>query len=348
MLEGQTDANNAGDSSNLAQTDANAVDPSNTGNEVAKEEPTMLDAMKAAVDGEDSTASRSEDGNDPSKPPALTGEEGKNQDGKSDPDSEDVPFHDHPRWKEVLQERDGYKGQIAELEAKVEEGAQLQTELDTYLDQTGMDEGGFGELLNLGKLYNTDRAAFVEAIQPIIDEVQGFTGDKLPDDLAQKVEAGTLDIEDAKELARARSEKDFLQQQRDTFAKQRENQDARSVEEQKKQQIEVFRNELRGVHDNWVDYQRKNDPDFAKLEQMILSEARSIKSSGNFQIQKSGDWATVLEQAKANVKTQVSALLGKKVNMNHITPSGSSDPGRSSPEAKTMREAMNQAIHGGA
>ena len=344
MPKDQTDANTAENSSYSAQTDANAVNPSNT--DATAAEPTMLDAMNAAVEAtENSANSSNEDGTDPSELPDAKALEGKKQDGESETDLDDVPFHDHPRWKEVLQERDGYKGRITELEAQVEEGGELQTQLDTYMDQTGMDTDSFSELLNLGKLYRTDRAGFVEAMKPLIAEVNGMTGDTLPDDLQAEVDEGRLDGDIARELAAKRSENEFLTKQRENFAKQREGDVARNAEAESARRVDAFKGELRSVHDNWVDYQRKNDPDFSKLEKMILGEARSIQMAQTVQIQKSGDWATVLEQAKANVKSQVSALLGKKGNMSHITPAGGSDPGAASPAPKTMREAMEQSIH---
>lgn len=87
------------------QEDANAAQSSDADKEDAKQEPLSLRDViqnvvaKPEVPEESSTTEAKEE---VAEPEAKAEEEG------DDPDAQ-VPFHNHPRFKQVLQERDSYK-----------------------------------------------------------------------------------------------------------------------------------------------------------------------------------------------------------------------------------------------
>ena len=92
----------------VSTQDANTADSSDAGNEDAKEPETLLSVIRDVVE--------KKEGAEDSSTPEGKQEEGQKAEGEAEakPEEEgqseaDVPFHNHPRWKEIVAERNSLR-----------------------------------------------------------------------------------------------------------------------------------------------------------------------------------------------------------------------------------------------
>jgi hypothetical protein len=109
-----------------------------------------------------------------------------------------LPFHEHPRWKEVIAERDGFRedaGRFREIEGFMQShgltGEEVAEGFDIMAKLKSGDPARLGEVRD----YFATRLAFLD----------DALGNVLPDDLQQKVANGEIDEAAAKEVARLRA-----------------------------------------------------------------------------------------------------------------------------------------------
>lgn len=164
-------------------------------------------------------------------------------------DYSDVPFHEHARFKELLNSRNELRKASEEIKPLVES----QRQLDDFLRANNITAEQFREALEIQSLINSDPEAAMQRLQPVYEHLSKFRGEKLPDDLAAKVERGVLTEEDAREWAKQRAVAEFKQQHAQQTQLQREQQ-------------EQF-NALNA----WETNVRKNDPDFDRKGKLVYS-----------------------------------------------------------------------------
>ena len=169
----------------------------------------------------------------------LTKEEEKIVEGQP------VPYE---RFKQVIDEREQVKRQVAEeLQPQVENYQQI----IGFCNKNNITAEQFEKVLRIQGLLNSDPAAALKEILPIVDALQGFVGRKLPEDLQEKVDSGKIEIDDAKELAQLRAKLQFgekkSQYDRDTLARQ---------------QIVELRQKSQEASQVWIKAKRQADPDF--------------------------------------------------------------------------------------
>ena len=105
--------------------------------------------------------------------------------------------------------------------------------------------------LNIAALANTDPEEAMKQLQPMLEEFQGITGDKLPQDLQQMVNNQEISLPVAKRLAVAEGR---------MRAGQKRTQLTEQQLLQNRQQMYV--RELTSAFDTWLSNRRVNDPDF--------------------------------------------------------------------------------------
>lgn len=158
-------------------------------------------------------------------------------------DDKQPPFHEHPRWKEVIKERDSLAMKVEEAKPLVERATAIQD----YCQRYGVSDQQLNEAIEIAALLVNDPLSARQRLKPIMDVLDGYSGDKLPQDLQQAVEDGTLDPKFAKELAQARSGQTV--QQRKV-----------GVAEQNASQTSI--NAVQSALNAWDMAHRKIDPDF--------------------------------------------------------------------------------------
>lgn len=173
------------------------------------------------------------------------------------PDDTKLPFHEHPRWKEVLKERDDLKQASEAIRPFIDQ----QKNLDNYLRSNAITETQFGEALSFLALRNSNPAeAYAKFVKPMVEEFATYEGSKLPQDLQEKVDRGTLTADDAKDWARQRATTQFNQQRTERDA-------ARRFEEEQASALGLWETET-----------RKRDLDYPRKAKMVHNRHLSLVS----------------------------------------------------------------------
>jgi len=122
--------------------------------------------------------------------------------------SSDVPLGKIDRFREVIEEKNGYK-QRAESLMQVEEHFRT---LQNSARASGMNEDQIAQYFELPMLMQNDPAKAYELIQGFQSDMAARYGMTVPDDLQKKVDDGYIDEESAQRLARAEAESRMTQQ----------------------------------------------------------------------------------------------------------------------------------------
>ena len=164
-----------------------------------------------------------------------------------EPDNEnfsDVPFNKHPRFKELINERNSYKGDAQQFRS-----------IKTFMDENGLTPEETSELLIVGAMAKTKPRETWVRIKPWVQNLLIAAGEVLPEDLQGRVQTGELSQEAALELSRAKATAQSVQAAQ-TFREQ---------QEQKRQQEQAVQS-LQSTAFAWENDRRLKDPNFeAKL-----------------------------------------------------------------------------------
>ena len=180
------------------------------------------------------------------KEPVAPAPEGKKE--ETPPDDSKLPFHQHPRWQEVIKERDTLKQATEAIKPFVEQ----QKNLDNYLRSNHISSEQFSEALQFLALRNSNPAeAYNKYVKPLATELGKYEGQVIPQDLQEKVDRGVLTAEDARDWAKQRATAEFTQQrsQQDT---QRREEEAQAI-----------------ALDDWVNQKRKSDADYESKSRTV-------------------------------------------------------------------------------
>lgn len=268
--------------------------------------------------------STSEDGEKVADPEAKA-------EGEEDPDA-DVPFHKHPRWKEMIAERDGYKADADSFRSM--QGFMHETNLTSTEVAEGFDVMALIKRATMGdtKAAEEARGWFAERLN-VFDEMLGMT---LPDDLRQKVDDGFMDEDSAKELAAQRAKARNLENAREIERRQA---DEASEQDQAHQSQVRIAQAVKG----WEDGIKASDPDYAIHKAgFVETEVRARVASLNGQPLTPEMALEISQGAYDTVNQRLKALAPKPKPMSP-TPAGLS--ARASAEPKTLREAVASALN---
>lgn len=122
--------------------------------------------------------------------------------------SSDVPLGKIERFREVIEEKNGYK-QRAESLTQVEEHFRT---LQNSARASGMTEQQIAQYFELPMLMQNNPQAAYELIQGFQSDMANRYGMTMPEDIKQKVDDGYLDEETAQRLAKAEAESRMTKQ----------------------------------------------------------------------------------------------------------------------------------------
>lgn len=190
---------------------------------------------------------------------------GKDPKAKDDVEFSDVPFNKHPRFQEVLG-----KLKTAEVDATRYRNVQ------TFIDNNGIDAEEAAELLVIGGLIKTNPAEAWRRMKPTVEAVLRAAGEVLPDDLYQRVQQGELTQEAALEVSRSRATVASVNA-RQSFEEQRA--ETARLRQQSEAETGVVQ-ERQTTAQSWEDDRRAKDPNFdAKLPD-IIKEVKQLQALG--------------------------------------------------------------------
>lgn len=216
------------------------------------------DSSPASTDDKASLLSIVRDARQPkpdAAPSAADESDGHDKDKASapkEPDDEnfsDVPFNKHPRFRELIEQRNAFKPD-----------AERYRNLQTFLDQNAMSGEEAAQALNLAALRKRDPEAAWAELKPYVQQLLVDIGEVLPPDLKAQVAAGQLAPDVAKQLAKERAKATTMQGKM-SFDQQVE---ARKQERAQQQAAEEARGAILKAIRDWDAAARVKDPEFAK------------------------------------------------------------------------------------
>lgn len=252
------------DDSTEQNTDAVIEDTSETGSDPESstgsegEKFDLLSVVREATQSEEDTASPAgqEESDPESSSEASETKENASADD-ADPDSfSDVPFHTHPRFKELVQQRDRYR-----------EGAQNYEQVQDFLQTNGITPEEAADQLTLLAQMKTDPAGAWEKMKPMVQQLLIDAGQVLDADLTAQVNSGKITREAALEISRLRA-------QQASSAKAREHEQKVQEQTERTQAVRATQTSVA----EWERSTRAKDPDFDAKSQDLRKELLWIHS----------------------------------------------------------------------
>jgi len=223
--------------------------------------------------------------------PAPKGKPLEEEEETEDDEVAKLPFNKHPRFQQIVKERNESK---AELE-RVKPFAESAQALATYCQQNGILQEDLEGALELVALSKRDMKSFRGRLQEIADGIDYSSGAKLPPDLREKVEAGELSPEVAKELVQLREKN----KQSSASAK------AAQAAAQK-QAVTNMSTAL----DQWEASQKKTDPEYAKRHDALRD--RMVAMWTQTPPRSVAEAISLAEKANAEIKQRYSIFQPKR------------------------------------
>lgn len=292
-----------------------AAAPSVADDKDAKKKATLLDVVK--------------NGLEKGKPDSVSSDEGEKQDtakGESDevktslddgqPPKEDaqkaadkVPFHNHPRWKEMVAEREALKPKADQYE-----------KITTFMKQNALSEQEMVEGFNIMAMMKQDPAKAYKALRGYADKLAPLAGEILPEDLKKRVDDGFDSEESAKELARLRAERDF--------AAARQKEAAERLEFERAAQVE---REIYSAVTSWEQTEEAKDPDWSKKYNLVSDRVSVLLTTER--PANPSDAIKLARRALADVNASLSSVTGRNTPIKAPTSSMSSASTRPTPRS---------------
>lgn len=304
--------------------DANPADPSPVDPVDAKEPGSLLDVVKAAVEKPAEAVVSSDPEGDPVTPPAE--EPAPAVEPKAEDDA-DLPFHNHPRWKAVIAERD-----------QLRDPAERYGQIEGFMQEHGLSGEEVAEGYEVMALLKSgDPAKLTQArewFSERLNALDGMLGNVLPADLQARVDEGFLDEEGAQEIAQSRATAALLASKGEAAAKATAEQTAAT-------EVQARTQSMIGAVEAWEASAKASDPDYSKKAKLIEDRCRSIVAATGKPPMNAEEATALAIKAHAEITAEFKAALPKPRAINPVPQSQSTTP---SAQPKTLRDAINAAV----
>ena len=239
--------------------------------------------------------------------------------GKTD-DSK-LPFHNHPRFKQVINERNDFEKKFTEIQATVKplsERAQRMQAVEDFCTKNNIPAQDYDASIRLAGLVRTNPKEALVKLKEITSALEIQLGDSLPADLQKQVDDGVIPLTQAQEISRLRLDKNVAEN-RIKVAQQ-------TVEQQAKQQTVTALND-------WTQSKIKSDPSFKP-------KATATDADGKYELVVKAfiaDWQTnppktsqesiaIAERAYQSIHQFIEASIPKPTIRRPLKPKASEPP----------------------
>lgn len=308
-----------------ASADGVAAEPSPATGEPESLLSVVRDVLKADDPASPADKDQKADGDTPE---AAQGADGNPEE---DPDYSSVPFNKHPRFQELLKKSKDYEKRVQDLEPAA---AQFRN-IDGYMRQNNISAEEAADALDFLSLTKRSPAEALARIKPLVQQLLIASGEILPDDLKQRVQAGEIPADAAREVSRSRA----------TVAQQ-EALRARDLEVQQQQQIAEHAQYLGSVAQAWAADRDVKDPSFKDKFPFLQSEVALLQRTEP-KPRNAEEVQAQLNRAYANVTQRMRTLTPAAAPRPALRPVvGGVAPGNQSAQPKTMAEAVRMGARG--
>lgn len=304
--------------------------PSSVGDQGEPEsKETLLSVVRKAVE----TEPEGEGGTPPGPEKQEEKDAADQADEGADDPSKPPPFHNHPRWKQVIEERNRYRDDATEYR-----------KITSFLEENRLEATEAANALQAAAVV---KAAFEGRADPrqaleFIDQWRGrlaqMAGIELPEDLRERVEGGYVDERTASELAASRARNTVRQEMA-------EQERAREAARVNARQVADTQASLGQAASEWETAQQASDPDYSRKQKAVERYARALVAERG------------VPSSQAEVKALLDAALAE-VNQTFVSPrpratapqprSFSSTTAGTAPAPKSLAEAIALAAGRGA
>jgi hypothetical protein len=298
----------------------------------------LLDVVKAAVapKGDEGSEESSTSQPDPKTEAAAPAEAEAPKDLTPEEISK-LPFGRHPRFKQVLEERNSFKTKLGEAEQRYEQSrgpAEQYAKIEEFRTANNLATEEVVQLFQVGALIKNNPEQALIALGPVLDDLLTRTGRKLPDDLKKDIDSGYITEERAQELSRTRAreaEASARAEAATTRATTVEQTTAAST------RAAAFNTAIL----DWEAGKKASDPDFAVKEQMIADRTRAIAMAEG--APKTPQEAVALAD---RAHREITAHLGRvRPAPRQVNPGPGSRPTPAiTPQPKSMLDAVKYAL----
>lgn len=287
---------------------------SGAGDQDANKKPTsLLDAVRSAVKQPADAASSTVETNGASAkegtPPAPGLDDPAKDKAVSEADKK-LPFHNHPRWKEVVAERDAYRSEAGEYR-----------KITTFMSSNGLTNDEVIEGFQVMALMKTNPAEAHKKISAYKSQLDAFVGETLPEDIEEKVRDGFVDKDTAKELAVLKAEKNLAEQRRQAVMQQ---------------QVQVAGQNIHAAVVNWEQQQKVKDPDWSAKQDLVTDQVKLMLASERPSTPEQA--LALVERASSIIRERLSRFAPQRRPLNHVASSSSS--ANAAPVPKSLLEAV--------
>lgn len=333
-----------------------ADDNLDSSQEAGQPEESLLDAIEKSVgevsedetvggeqDAEDEETASSEDdkpkgeasgdegADDEAKAKAdQADEEGEDDDGKDVTPDQKIPYD---RFQKVVRQKNKFRTERDEYKTGHENFQAIQS----FRERNNLSDQDVVQSLKIAAAINNDPARALEALTPIVDQLRLLVGETLPEDLQARVDQGELSEADAKVLAKTQNENRRLQQQQEQIQRARETEQQQTEQQQFRQGLALAASqkerELAG-----------SDPDFEKKLPFVQSELQALMFRKPAQTPEAA--AALVQEAYDNVSKRLSTLQRRPPVSKGPSSTGQGGTSTSSPQPKSMLDAMMNAVEG--
>ncbi len=176
-------------------------------------------------------------------------------------DFSNLPFHKHERFQALVKERAEFKAANDAARPQIER----LTAIDQFMAQNRISVDQFKQALEIQALINTAPETALERLEPLYKHLQEFKGQVLPTDLKDEVDAGTLPLARAQEIAKLRKQTQFKEQ----------------VSQQTARDSNAER--LMTALSSWEDTARRTDPDYERKKNFVLNRFVALSAQQPWQ-----------------------------------------------------------------
>lgn len=306
----------------------------------------LLDAVKSAVAPEadeekpeahaESSAAEGEESETPPKGAKET-EAGTAEEPDSDKQllalldqlkDKNVPLNKIERFREILESNRELKGRNESL-------SQLETrigEINRAAARAGLTTDDLAKLYSLPMLLAEKPEEALAYLREITGQWEGRLGAALPDDLKKRVDAGYLDEDSAKEIARLRAQASLTEHRTKFDAEERER-DALAARQKE------IRNAVNGFQKRWME----TDPDYTPEKHAMVADALAVIVAREGPPTSIEAARVLAEKAYETVNTRLKAFAPARRSVTRTSGGrGNNRPAKSEP--KTMLEAVSAAL----
>ena len=325
----QSPAPENGSGQETAQTlNAETASSSPVADKDAKKE-TLLDVVKTAFEPKapvNSSTAKVQSTPAPGQPNDAQGKDSQVQKDGSEAQS-DLPFHNHPRWKAMIAERESLKP-----------AAEQYGKITTFMQTNGLTPQEMAEGMSVMALMKTNPGAAYAQLQGYVANLARFTGDVLPPELKAKVDEGLTDPETAKRLAQLEAEREF------SYARQAEQQQRYQAEQEMiaRQQAADNSQQMVAAVMRWEQAERAKDPDWAQKYEMVQDRVKALLSTQP--ARNPSDAIQIAQRALAEVNARLRPLAGRTMPLR--TPASSLSSASATPAPKSLADLVRMGLQG--